>query len=112
MSGVQGARGSAAGGGEGAGKGGGGGVNLAKIARYGLDSDPRDHADTPELRRLFQLYDANLEAGACGTCAMDLAMVQHAKEFGRDYDPGKRQCAKRPPRPAECDAKVAGAHPQ
>lgn len=81
-------------------------VNLKRLLRYGVDVDPRDHADTPELRRLFELYDANLEAGACGTCAMDRAILAHAAEFGRTYDPGKRQCAKRPPRPAECDRLV------
>ena len=82
-------------------------VNIKRLLRYGMDTDPRDHADTPELRRLFELYDANLEAGACGTCAMDLAMLKHAGEFGRVYDPGKRQCSRRPPRPAGCDARVA-----
>lgn len=82
---------------------------LKRLLRYGHDVDPRDHADTPELRRLFELYDANVKAGACGTCAMDNAMVTHAKEFGRDYDPGPRQCAKRPPRPDVCDARVGQA---
>jgi hypothetical protein len=81
-------------------------VNIKRLLRYGPDVNGRDHADTPELRRLYELYDANLEAGACGTCAMDLAMLAHAKEFGRTYDPGKRQCARRPPRPDECDRVV------
>jgi len=78
-------------------------INIKRLMRYGIDVDPREHASTPELRRLFDLYDANLKTGACGTCAMDLAMLAHAKEFGRAFDPGKRQCARRPPRPDECD---------
>jgi len=82
-------------------------VNIKRLLRYGQDVDPRDHADTPELRRLYELYDANVKAGACGTCSMDNAIVQHAKEFGRTYDPGKRQCSKRPPSPGECDRLTA-----
>lgn len=78
-------------------------VNLRKLARYGSDVDPRDYADTPELKRLFALYDANLDAGACGVCAMDNALLTHAREFGRVYDPGRRQCARKPPTPAGCD---------
>ena len=81
-------------------------VNIKRLLRYGQDVDPRDHATTPELQRLYELYDANVEAGACGTCSMDLAILVHAKEFGRDYNPGKRQCSKRPPRPEECDRLV------
>lgn len=82
-------------------------VNIKRLLRYGPDVDPRDFAETPELRRLFELYDANLDAGACGVCSMDRAIIQHAAEFGKTYDPGKRQCARRPPRPDLCDAKVA-----
>lgn len=81
-------------------------VNIKRLARYGQDVDPRDYADTPELKRLFALYDANLAAGACGSCSMDLAILKCAAEFGRDYDPGKRQCVKKPPRPDECDRKA------
>lgn len=84
---------------------------LATVLRYGVDVDPRDHANTPELRRLYELYDANVEAGACGTCAMDLAIITCASEFGRDYDPGKRECAKRPPRPGLCDERVRMSRP-
>lgn len=79
---------------------------LATQLRYGADVDVRDHADTPELARLYELYDANVAAGACGTCAMTHAMVRHAKEYSRDFDPGPDQCAKRPPRPDECEARV------
>lgn len=80
-------------------------LNLKRLERYGQDVDARDFADTPELKRLYELCDANLDAGACGGCSMDWACHVTGREFGRTYVPDPKACTKRPPDPAGCAVK-------
>ena len=80
---------------------------LPKLSRYGEAVDARDYAaDNPELTRMYELWDANLEAGACGGCSCDWACHVAGKEFGHPYIPDPRACVRRPADPAGCAAKI------
>lgn len=82
-------------------------ARIATLLRYGQDVDVRDYADTPELTRLFELYDANVKAGACGGCAMDWACHVAGREFGHPYVPEAKACTKRPPDANGCAGMVS-----